>query len=373
MRHSTYIRVAGMLVITSLTPASADNYHQSAKNTSMLKTQSSPVIIPRTPITSLVPPATEPRLGVEKGPIDRLKELFPGWPHQATITPPVDKPFASNTDRVYYLHELKYRTARHTSPDALVYIKKGFDPAKPIILLIHNHGLSNNVVQEFTGKKIQEQMEEGPPNSVYVMPEWALDPASSTMDSGPFNRPGFFKNMLVEIFSKIEPLQSATIDNISEIYVSTFAGGFRAAASEISRNGLQDKVKGITLLDSQRSDDSMDTWLKANLNDLQQGRKYFHNIFFSPADSEKAKAQVRQIENMLASSRLSSAFIMKDYRNADKILPASALARHGIVFKYNSSTAFSSGDLQERYIQASMKALKMRNTGTKLAGYYNQL
>lgn len=289
MRNTINI-TAGLIALSVLAsiPATAADADKDPTHRFTLRTNSAPVLVPPQP-GHLPPALPQPGAGMreDKGPLDRLKDLF--GLRSPTGSQPVPVAPSADSDRVYYLRELTYRTARHTSPDALVFVKKGFDPTKPVVLLIHNHGLQSNVVQEFAGTKIQDQIDNTPQNGIYIMPEWATDPSSKSTDSGPFNKPGFFKSMLLEIFSKTDPLHNLSMDNISDIYVTTFAGGFRAAATEIARNGLEEKIRSVTLLDSARTDDSSEKWLKTSLKDFKLSQRTLGKITFSSQTRAQSK------------------------------------------------------------------------------------
>lgn len=356
--------IASSLFLPMLAGRADDTSHRTVD-----KMQSSPVLIPGTPtprVNSPMNPATAP----PRSPVEQLKSTWTGIQNSILgkrKPVPVPNQIAAS-DRVFYLRELKNRTARHSSPDALVFVRKGFDPALPITLQIHNHGLMENVVQEFTRANIQKQLESNPPNTVFIMPEWALEPSAYSSNAGQFHRSGFFKNMLTEIFQKTEPLKTTSLENVSDIYISTFSGGFRATASEVARNGLEDKVKGITLLDSLYIGDTFDSWLQSHLNDLHDGSRFFHNFF---NDTVKDSRQLAgRLERMLDKEGLSRKCMVKDYNNPLQMMPPSTAARHGIVFKYSEVPTPGRNlhqSVNSHYIAVMSKALQMRKSNSQIA------
>ncbi|MBY0549803.1 MAG: hypothetical protein K2W95_21200 [Candidatus Obscuribacterales bacterium] len=359
---------AGLIASSLFLPMLAGRADEASRRTAD-KVQSSPVLIPgaRTqPVTSPLHPATaQPRR-----PVDQLKSTWTGIQNSILgKRKPMPGPAAIvAADRVFYLRELKNRTATHSSPDALVFVRKGFDPSRPITLQIHNHGLMENVVQEFTRANMQKQLEANPPNTVFIMPEWALEPSAYSSNAGQFHKPGFFKAMLTEIFQRTEPLKTTSLNNVADIYVSTFSGGFRATASEVSRNGLEDKVRGITLLDSLYTGDTFDAWLQSHIKDLHDGSRFFHNFFNDTVRDSRHLAG--RLERMLDKDGLSRTCMIKDYDNPLKLMPPSKVARYAIIFKY-SEVATPGRNLHQsvnsHYIGVMSKALEIRKNNSQIA------
>lgn len=357
----TGLSVAFLLM--SLVESSANKAHGDSTTD---KVQSDTVLIPSVP----TPRVNAPQSTLQS-PVEKLKSTWPGVQNSIlSKRKPVVIPSSTvAADRVFYLRELTNRTARHSSPDALVFVRKGFDPSKSITLQIHNHGLMENVVQEFTRANIQKQLEStNAPNTVFIMPEWAFEPAAYGSDAGQFHKPGFFKNMLTEIFAKTQPLKTVSLDDISDIYVSTFSGGFRATVSEVARNGLEEKVRGITLLDSLYVGDTFDNWLQSHATDLHNGSRFFHNFF---NDTVKDSRQLAgRIERMLDNKGLSKKCLVKDYDRPLQLMPPSTVARHGVVFKYSEIPTPGRNlhqSVNNHYIAVMSKALQMRKSNTQIA------
>ncbi len=152
--------------------------------------------------------------------------------------------------RSYKLMRLSHRAADHVSPDALLFIAPNFDIRKPVKLIVYNHGLTNDVVETAEVWHLQKHMMNAPANTVMVLPEWAERPEEYSSRAGRFHQPNFFRGMLLEIMSKIPELHGKTMSDVKEIRIMTYSGGFRAAASEIYKNGLEDKIYSVSLLDS---------------------------------------------------------------------------------------------------------------------------
>lgn len=273
---------------------------------------------------------------------------------------------------VFKLMNLHHHTGNHSTPDALVYIKNDFDPGKPILLMIHNHGLMEDIQTEFDAAKFASQLESAPHNSVFVMPEWAAVPSKHSSEAGSFHQPGFFRDMLAEIFTKTPPLKSVSIDDVSEIYISTFSGGFRATATEVAKNRLEEKVKGITLLDSLYVADTFDSWIEKNIKQISKGHKFFHNFFYDTVSHSRSLA--RRTELILKKAGLTSNCLIKEYNSPDRVMTPFAVAKHGLVFKYTEVAAPPRNlhqSVNSHYLRIMLRALTLRTRVQQLASINN--
>ncbi|HEY9868773.1 MAG TPA: hypothetical protein V6D08_06375 [Candidatus Obscuribacterales bacterium] len=239
--------------------------------------------------------------------------------------------------RTYRLWRLKNRTGDHGSPDAIVHIPKDFHPARGVRLVIYNHGLTNTVDETLRIWRLGRHMTGAPPGAVLVVPEWAANPHEYSSEAGPFHNPGFFRRMLVEIMSKVPELRATRLDDVEEIAIVAYSGGFRAAASEIYRNGLEQKIASLTLLDALYVTDHFDAWLKRNIRQLASNRKQYHNFFF---DTERqSAAQYQRLRQMLQSAGLKTTAALYAANRPKTVLSAAQLSRHGIVYKHTTLTS----------------------------------
>jgi hypothetical protein len=247
----------------------------------------------------------------------------------------VARPLPSS--RTYRLWRLRNRTADHSSPDAIVHIPKGFHAARGVRLVIYNHGLTNTVDETFRIWRLGGHMTGAPPGAVLVVPEWAANPHEYSSAAGPFHNPGFFRRMLVEIMSKVPELRGTQLDDVEEIAIVAYSGGFRAAASEIYRNGLQPKIASLTLLDALYVSDHFDGWLKGNIRQLASNRKQYHNFFF---DTDRQSAhQCQRLRQMLQSAGLKTNTALYALDRPETVISAAQLSRHGIVYKRTTLTS----------------------------------
>lgn len=226
---------------------------------------------------------------------------------------------------------LRYRTGNHQTPDALVYIPPGFNPSRPVNLVIYNHGLSTNVSQAFRNSDLQQQLDQAPANTVLIVPEWQQEPNTRSHQTGSLNSPGFFRGMLGEILQKTPALERHSLDDVASISVIAHSGGFNPTMPLLYKNGLEDKVVSVTLLDALYNDKGFDQWIEHNIHDLASGRKRFQNIYSGTAG--QSLAQASRIHKMLAKAGLPQEAMIVDNDRGREVLDSSDIASRGIIFK----------------------------------------
>lgn len=268
--------------------------------------------------------------------------------------------------KFYKLDDLDYKTADHSTPDALVYISPEYDASKPINLVIYNHGMMTNlnVVEETF--HIADGMKNAAPNTVLVAPEWATVPYALSANAGDFHKPGFFRNMLTEIFSKTPELKNRSIDrDVNSIALTSFSGGLYALSSELERNGMGDKVKTVALFDSLYKHGVLEGWLKSNIKQLASGEKQFYNFYFHTYP--RSNVQAKLVKNLLASNGLESNKILRfDTGDPNTIMSAEKIASKPIIFKYsiNGDEKLSGHNaVPLYYIPQFIKAMNLRQQG----------
>ena len=286
------------------------------------------------PITPAPPRRIEP-VPITPAPPRRIEPV--------PITPPKDAPQVRRpgqeiftSDRVTRLHRLDNRAADHSGPDAVVHIPKGFDPTKPVNVIIYNHGHGATVDSAYRDARLGQQMANAPPNSILVIPEWQVNAGSSIGAQGRFAENGRFRNMLQEIFNKTPGLQGKKIDDIAEISIVAHSAGYGPTETILNKNGLGHKVKSITMLDATYNPQGLDSWLRANIRELAAGTKQFHNFYNDTAGNSRAQAE--RVRTMLRQAGLPASAMLEEHGNGSNVLWASRIAEKGIVFKHTTAT-----------------------------------
>ena len=234
--------------------------------------------------------------------------------------------------RVFELSHLHHNTGHHKTADAVVFVSNVFDPKKPVKLVIYNHGLETNASEAFT-HSLAKQMSSADGNTVLVVPEWQTKPNSRVSpNDAKFHEPQFFRKMLTEIMSKTPPLRNLTVDNISSIGIITHSGGYKAAMSEMYKNGLYDKVNSLTVLDSMYNPIAYDRWMQDNITDLAYGKKQLQVIYTDHLSAETLGFASR-VKQALRRNKLSESNLYFDHGTSKSVLGSDTFSNHGIVFK----------------------------------------
>lgn len=243
---------------------------------------------------------------------------------------------ADKPGQVYEMYDLKYATGKHKTPDAMVYIPDGFDPKKPVRVVVYNHGLGTDVKEAFKNSKLQEQMKGGDPNTILIVPEWQTKTQSrESRDSDRFHGQDHFKNMLDEILSKTPELAGKKTDDVASFGIITHSGGFRATESQLYKNGIYDRVNSLTVLDSMYDPKGYDKWVSENIDDLATGKKRLLVVYTDHLSGE-SNGLADRTKVWLKNSGHPTAQVYSDKTNPKTVTDSHTLRNRGIVFKYST-------------------------------------
>lgn len=284
--------------------------------------------------------------------------IHPPEPESALAPPVLNR---NVVQRKHY--RLQYRSANHSTPDAIVLIAPGFDKTKPVHLIIYNHGLMDNLDEAVDIWSLDKSLKNAAPNTVMILPEWAQNPEDYSSRAGRFHEPGRFRNMLDEIFSKTPELQTLKVADVADMAIHTYSGGFRATHTQIHKNGLEPKIRSLTLFDSLYRSNMFDEWLNAHIEELAAGEMQFHNFFFDT--DEESLALLGRMKQMLARHNISHPSMVVDIKQPESVMDAQTIADNGIVFKFTKiytelHTAHQSS--ANIYFPKAVEALNLRRT-----------
>jgi hypothetical protein len=251
---------------------------------------------------------------------------------------------------------LENRSAAHAGADALVYVRKDFDPSKPVHLVVYNHGFESTVTNALQRNQIMEMMSQAQANTVLVLPEWQANPGSRSGQSGTFQQQDKFTKMVQEMMQKTPALHGASLNNVDRIDIIAHSAGYSPTEAEIYNNpAISGKVHSITLLDSLYDRHGFDKWLGDNINDLSAGRKQFYN-FSNSSTATNSREQAKLVASMLHNKRLPTNNYVADYGTSK-----GEVARHGAEMAERSivfaSTTTRHGEIPGKYIGATLAAL----------------
>ena len=145
----------------------------------------------------------------------------------------------------------------------LIFIPKGFDPARPGLMIVYFHGNQSALVRDvWRRQQVPLQVARSGLNAVLLAPQFAVDALDSS--AGQFWEPGAFRRYLEEAAMHLarlhgNPWGSPLFDALGVVIVA-YSGGYYPAAWGIRHGGVGDRARGIVMLDALYGE--MDTYLR---------------------------------------------------------------------------------------------------------------
>lgn len=253
-------------------------------------------------------------------------------PNEAPDRPPAQR---TNSPERLITMRLDNRIGPIRTPDAMVYLPPGFNPAQRYDVVLFNHGLSSTAESSVRKFNLIEQMKKGHPQTVLIVPEWQLQPGSRNHLQGRFSQEGFFTNMLKEIIQKTPELAQGGMNAMERMHIFSHSAGYTPTGTILNKNPeVAAKVYSVTMLDSLYSDTVM-PWIQANQQALANGEKQFRNIYGSEtqANSQQQQARLKQMMMRLgrpdAVTAMPNAYNFRDTRSS--IIFTRTNTDHGLI------------------------------------------
>jgi hypothetical protein len=193
--------------------------------------------------------------------------------------------------RVYW-EDQTYRERR-----VLLHIPKEFDVTRPgvIVVFFHGHGamLERDILDR---QKVPAQISASGANAVLVAPQFAVNARDSS--AGKFWEPGAFNRFIREAGNKLaalhgDPRASQAFANMPVVIVA-YSGGYLATSSCLRVGGIQNRVRGVVLLDALYGEvDKFATWIANN-----------RSTFFVSAYTESTQRKNAALKTMLARQKI---------------------------------------------------------------------
>ena len=202
-------------------------------------------------------------------------------------------------------------------------------------MVVYNHGYYDSATSSYSHAELDKQMKDAPPNTVLVVPEWQTSPSKKDHNIGTFGEKDQFKHLVNDAFAHIPELKGKNLDNIDSIHLISHSAGYLGLKPELYNNGIGNKVKSITMLDSLYRPTDLDPWLKSNIHALADGSKQFVNISNPGDDSTYAasRAQAMRVKGWLDEARLGRSNFYEDYTQTGSVVGVDKLQKYPIVFK----------------------------------------
>jgi hypothetical protein len=209
-----------------------------------------------------------------------------------------------------YWEETTYSDRR-----ALLHIPKGFDPARPAVMVVYFHGNQATLERDVDKRqRVPRQVAQSGLNAVLVAPQFAVDALDSS--AGQFYGAGAFRRFVEEACVRLAKLHGsrrakAAFDALPVILVA-YSGGYAPAAWAAHHGGIGDRLRGIILLDALYAEvDKFAGWIARR-----------ESAFFLSAYSRSARDENLALQRLLAERGIDSA----------TALPSSRLAPGSVTF-----------------------------------------
>jgi hypothetical protein len=192
-----------------------------------------------------------------------------------------------------YWEDLTYSDRR-----ALLSIPRGFDARRPAAIVVFLHGNLATLARDVRDRQqVPRQLAESGLNAVLVAPQFAVDAADSS--SGTFWQPGVFAKFLNEAVDKLtrlhgDPRARATFQQAPVIIVA-YSGGYNPAAFALAVGGVNDRVRGVVLLDA----------LFAEIDKFADWIPRHPQAFFFTAYTKAARSEHAELQRLLTERRVS--------------------------------------------------------------------
>jgi hypothetical protein len=150
----------------------------------------------------------------------------------------------------------------------LMHIPEKFDIRKPGVIVVFFHGNGATLERDVRERQlVPRQITESGANAVLLAPQLAVDAADSS--AGKFWQPGGLKRFVTEAADYLallygDPHTAKAFANMPVVIVG-YSGGFLPTAWSLAVGGLDDRVRGVFLLDAVYGElDKFASWIENN-------------------------------------------------------------------------------------------------------------
>ncbi|QPC91308.1 hypothetical protein [Mesorhizobium sp. INR15] len=139
----------------------------------------------------------------------------------------------------------------YSDRSTLLAVPKGFDPAKPAVIVVFFHGNGATLARDVVGRqRVFAQVEASGLNAVLVAPQFASNAQDSS--AGNFWTLGVFARFMAEAAQGLGKLTGATPAKFDAmpIVLVAYSGGYNPTASVLRNGDAGDRLLGVILLDA---------------------------------------------------------------------------------------------------------------------------
>lgn len=238
-----------------------------------------------------------------------------------------------------------WEDATYSDRRSLLFIPKGFDPARPGLIVVYLHGNQATLERDvWRRQEVPRQVALSGLNAVLLAPQFAVDALDSS--PGHFWEPGAFHRYLLEAAEHLarlhgDPWGSALFDSLGVVIVA-YSGGYYPLAFVLQHGDARDRLRGIVMLDALYGEfDTYVPWI--------EGRE---SAFFFSAYAKSARDENVAFQKLLTERGIAFA----------TSLPA-ALAPGSLAFLATPEETLHKDFLIKAWVDDPLKALLARVPG----------
>ena len=224
------------------------------------------------------------------------------FPYRGFI-PDTNKPFLDKRDGQRRGHsnsrgDVYWEDPTYSDRRSLLYLPAGFDPAKPVLIVLYLHGQGATLERDVVVRQaVPRQVAESGQNIALVAPQLALDAADSS--AGNFWRGGHFAKYLDEAAERLMRLygkrEAGRGFNLASVVIVAYSGGYLSTAYALERGGANHRLKGVILMDALYGDEpKFAAWFAARRR----------QAFLLSAYTDSTKDENATLQGLLAKRRI---------------------------------------------------------------------
>ncbi len=205
----------------------------------------------------------------------------------------------------------------------LLHIPKGYDVSHPGVMIVYFHGHGTTLKRDVRDRqKVPEQISASGINAVLVAPQLAVDAVDSS--AGKFWEPGAFGKFIAESGNRLADLHGSphaaqAFANMPVVIVA-YSGGYRITAWCLNVGGIENRQRGVVLLDALYGElEKFTTWIMNN-----------RTAFFVSAYTKSSEQENDMLKTMLIEQDVAFATELKQnkWQHGVTFLSTSPLVKH---------------------------------------------
>jgi hypothetical protein len=180
------------------------------------------------------------------------------FPYHGDV-PEKDKPFLDVIDGERQGHysaraaTTYWEDQTYSDRRVLLYIPRGFDARRPALMIVFLHGNEATLTRDVRDRQqVPRQVAESGLNAVLVAPQFAVNALDSS--AGRFWEPGLFAQFVREAAERLVELhgdaRARDAFDSAPLVLAAYSGGYHPAAFILQRGRVDERLRGIILLDA---------------------------------------------------------------------------------------------------------------------------